>query len=176
VRRANGADLPAMIDLARRSPTAADWSRQQYEALFATGDRGGPERLALIAQDEVIEDESGLQSDRLTGATLNGATLGRATPSTLGFLLARRIDSEWELENIVVAESYRRQGVGKSLLTELLARATGSAVFLEVRESNESARALYRKMGFEEAGLRKNYYTGPGENAVLYRFTVSSEL
>jgi len=155
-----------MFDLGRQSPAAADWSPQQYESLFASSGQRLPEHLALVAENEIVEDESGLPSEGLV----------RATPLILGFLVARRVDSEWELENIVVAESDRRRGVGRFLLTQLAAHAQaagGSAMFLEVRESNGSARALYRKMGFEETGLRKNYYAGPAESAVLYRLRLS---
>jgi len=49
------------------------------------------------------------------------------------------------------------------------ARQTNSdAVFLEVRESNTAARRLYQKLGFEETGRRKSYYSNPVEDAVLY--------
>ncbi len=86
-------------------------------------------------------------------------------PRILGFLVAHRVDAEWELENIVVAEAARRRGVGTRLLEEFsrpcCARNMGSGIFLEVRESNLSARALYRKLGFQETGLRKSYYSQP---------------
>ena len=58
------------------------------------------------------------------------------------------------------------------LLNELIAHArakNGSGIFLEVRESNQSARGLYRKMGFEETGRRKGYYANPAEDAILGR-------
>ena len=138
-----------MIALQRESPTAAHWSQQQYEALLATA-LAGPrsECLAWIAEDE---DEA---------------------PVIVAFLVARRVDAEWELENIVVAETARHRGVGTFLLNEFVAHARaepGSGIFLEVRESNQSARALYRKVGFEETGLRKSYYSNPSEDAILCR-------
>ena len=88
----------------------------------------------------------------------------------LALLVAQRVDAEWELENIVVAEAARRQRIGTQLLQEFSAYARterGSRIFLEVRESNQSARALYRKMGFEETGLRKSYYSNLSEDAIL---------
>jgi [ribosomal protein S18]-alanine N-acetyltransferase len=90
-------------------------------------------------------------------------------------LVARHLAPEWELENIVVAPSARRQGLGNRLLNALLAaaRETHSAsVFLEVRESNSAARTLYEKAGFKQTGRRKSYYTDPLEDAVLYRQTI----
>ncbi len=136
-----------MMALQRESSSAAHWSQQQYEALFATaGGEQGSERMGWIAEDD-------------------GEALG-----VLGFLMAQRTDAEWELENIVVAETVRRQGLGARLLREFIAHARaerGIAIFLEVRESNQSARALYRKLGFEETGLRRSYYSNPPEDAIL---------
>jgi ribosomal-protein-alanine N-acetyltransferase len=142
-------DVPAMMDLERQSPAAAHWSRGQHEGLFVTAD-GQPqsERFALVVEDE------------------------GESPEILAFLVAHRVDLEWELENIVVAAAVRRRGVGTHLLGEFVAHARGeqgSGIFLEVRESNHSARALYRKAGFEEVGLRKSYYSNPVEDAILCR-------
>ena len=93
----------------------------------------------------------------------------------LGFLVARQLAPEWELENIAVVPRAQRMGVGKRLLEALFeeARRTRSrSLFLEVRESNLAARSLYRSLGFGETGRRKSYYTSPLEDAVLYSRTV----
>jgi [ribosomal protein S18]-alanine N-acetyltransferase len=142
IRAAASADLPAMMFLGKHAATAAHWSAQQYEALFRDA---RPERTALI-----IEDESGLQ----------------------GFVIARAVDREWEIENIAVAGPARRRGLGTRLLGELLDLARGrsaDAVFLEVRESNHAARMLYEKWAFLESGRRRGYYKDPEEDAILYR-------
>jgi len=94
-----------------------------------------------------------------------------------GFVVARGVGTEWEIENIAVAGPARRWGLGARLLVELLnrVRAAGARnVFLEVRESNRAARSLYEKWAFVESGRRKAYYRGPDEDAVLYRFTFSA--
>ena len=70
-----------------------------------------------------------------------------------GFLIARAVGPEWELENIAIAGSARRRGLGTRLLGEFLntARARGAtSVFLEVRESNSAARRLYEKWAFSK--------------------------
>ena len=142
VRAATSADLPAMMALEKHAATAAHWSAPQYEALFRDA---RPERTALI-----IEDESGFQ----------------------GFVIARAVDREWEIENIAVAGPARRRGLGTHLLGELLDLARGrsaDAVFLEVRESNRAARALYEKWAFLESGRRRGYYKDPEEDAIQYR-------
>src|SRR5262249_47902819 len=90
----------------------------------------------------------------------------------VGFVCARNVDVEWEIENIVVAEQVRRAGVADALLRALLRRVREEekAVWLEVRESNEPARRLYEKHGFGESGRRRGYYRDPVEDAVLYDF------
>lgn len=149
-----------MMDLERACPTAAHWTEQEYRQLFQTLG-GGPERLVLVARDT---PEAPSESD----CAPQGGVL-------FGFLVARLVASEWELENIVVSDAVRRHGVGMRLLEALLARArqtNSNSVFLEVRESNEAARSLYLKAGFKQTGRRKSYYTNPQEDAVLYSQTL----
>lgn len=77
-----------------------------------------------------------------------------------------------ELADIAVAPDFRRRGIAKKLAYSLFERARGrycSNMYLEVRESNLSARELYRLLGFIETGKRKNYYTVPREDAVLMK-------
>jgi ribosomal-protein-alanine N-acetyltransferase len=89
-----------------------------------------------------------------------------------GFACAKSVAGEWELENVVVAPPFQRQGVAdslvRSLLNEVLQAGGASKVVLEVRESNLPARRLYEKHGFRETGRRRNYYQNPSENAILY--------
>lgn len=146
-----------MLDLERQCIGAAHWSLQQYEDLFPSHDNG-PRRLVLMVE-EIAEREP-------------KARPGAASSRVLGFLTANQIDSQWELENIVVAPAARRKGLATELFTALLNRAretNSERVFLEVRESNQAARALYVRQGFEESGRRKLYYANPQEDAVLYR-------
>jgi [ribosomal protein S18]-alanine N-acetyltransferase len=158
IRLASRADVSAMLELEGMSSTAGHWSRQQYEDLFAANHLPGAEPYALVGEEEVQQQSTPL-----------------AQPRIVGFLIARRIDTEWELENIVVAETARRSGAGSQLLHDLVATArakNGDAIFLEVRESNHAARSFYQRAGFCEAGLRKGYYAGPREDAVVYRLNL----
>lgn len=160
VRSANAADIPALLDLERQCRTAAHWSQQQYEDLFHIGaDRR--RRLALVV--DWFADGHDFRSE---------SAKSESSPFPLvAFLIAHQIAPDWELENIVIAPASRRKGLATRLLSALLthARETNSeSVFLEVRESNLAARALYASLGFEENGRRKLYYTNPPEDAVLY--------
>lgn len=86
--------------------------------------------------------------------------------SVVGFLLWRAVAlDEAEILNLAVHPEFRRQGVGLELLRGL----SVPRIFLEVRESNHAARALYRRAGFEECGLRRKYYDNPPEDGIVMR-------
>ena len=138
-----------MRQLEEHAETAAHWSAAQYEALFVPD---GQARVALIAVDESAD--SPIQ----------------------GFLIARCLPDEWEIENIVVDAQHRRRGTGSGLIRELLAEAHKGGVtgiILEVRESNSLAVRLYESIGFKLEGRRKDYYHDPREDALLFRISVS---
>jgi ribosomal-protein-alanine N-acetyltransferase len=161
IRPATSVDLPSLLNLERQCPTAAHWSEQQYKEIFRMNESGSG-RLVLVV-DECAE-EGAVERER-------------ASSRLSAFLIANQVGPEWELENIVVAPASRRKGLATRLLTALLTRAretNSELVFLEVRESNQSARALYVRLGFEESGRRKLYYSHPPEDAVLYRLALNS--
>ena len=84
-----------------------------------------------------------------------------ATSIPVGFTIARQISDEAELLLIGVRPDRRRSGVGGVLLDRMLADAAAAGalqVFLEVRESNTTAIALYSSRGFEVVGRRPGYY------------------
>ena len=141
VRHATHDDLPRIMEIARHAVTAARWSPQHYEQVFS------PERLALVIEQDA---------------------------QVMGFIVGRAVRNEWEIENIAVTGDARRRGLGSHLLGEFLhhIRSTGATqAFLEVRESNLAARALYEKWAFIEAGRRKAYYQDPPEDAVVLKFS-----
>ncbi|HTS31072.1 MAG TPA: ribosomal protein S18-alanine N-acetyltransferase [Bryobacteraceae bacterium] len=87
-----------------------------------------------------------------------------------GFLVSRRVaQGETEILNLAVAPEWRRQGVARTLLAAFLAGVRGT-VFLEVRESNQAARNIYKSMGFQEVGCRRGYYDYPPESAIVMKF------
>ena len=89
---------------------------------------------------------------------------------TAGFLILSTVLDEAEIIEVAVSENLRRCGLGSELMNEVFdwCQKNGiSQIFLEVRESNFPARAYYKKFGFVEDGVRKNYYRDPVENAVL---------
>ena len=143
IRPATPADIPRLMELERHAATAAHWAEADYQRMF---DAESAQRLALVLEEEDVQ----------------------------AFVVARGAATEWEIENVAVAGPARRRGLGARLLGELLnrLRARGAqAIFLEVRESNQAARALYEKWAFVESGRRKAYYRDPVEDAVHYRLT-----
>ncbi len=93
-------------------------------------------------------------------------------PTVLAFAAFTLAADEANLDALSVASAARRQGLARGLLTAALAalRAEGAAVcYLEVRRGNAPARALYAGLGFAEAGLRRNFYSAPREDAVLMK-------
>jgi ribosomal-protein-alanine N-acetyltransferase len=87
------------------------------------------------------------------------------------FLVARRVaPDESELLNLVVAPEFRGKGFARALLQELLAAAPAASLYLEVRESNQAARNLYKSMGFQEVNIRQEYYQSPSEAAIVMKF------
>lgn len=77
---------------------------------------------------------------------------------------------EAEITNVAVRELFRRQGVARAMLTELLKRGETRGIrgfTLEARVSNRAAISLYEKLGFVSAGVRKNFYEKPREDAVI---------
>jgi len=84
----------------------------------------------------------------------------------IGLLAYRVIHDEGEILNLAVHPHWRRQRVAHSLLAHVLPLAP--VWFLEVRASNQPALALYRQLGFHQAGRRPQYYSD-GEDALLLR-------
>jgi ribosomal-protein-alanine N-acetyltransferase len=134
-------DVPAILAIERQAPGAAHWTADQYGKLV---DRG----VVLVAEEAA--EEAG---------------------QLCGFVCAKGVAGEWEIENLVVAAAFLRRGVANELVRELIQRAgneAAPAILLEVRESNLPARRLYEKHGFREVGRRRAYYRDPAEAAILY--------
>ena len=85
---------------------------------------------------------------------------------------------EGAVTNIAVHPNVRRRGYGRAVTAELIRLAAERGIknlFLEVRESNAAARALYRSLGFSECGVRKNFYRHPTESAVQMVFADTND-
>lgn len=97
--------------------------------------------------------------------------------AVLGYGMIGVVLDEGCLEKIAVDPRHRRQGVAQEILKAFLRFGQAHLAFLtlEVRQSNAPAIALYQKLGFEEVGRRKNYYSDVKEDAVLLTIAFPKE-
>jgi ribosomal-protein-alanine acetyltransferase len=87
-----------------------------------------------------------------------------------GYLIGREVAGTGEVLNLAVAPDSRRRGMARALLRAALGyfrKRRVEEVFLEVRESNQSAQALYLSSGFRPVGQRTAYYRNPKEDALV---------
>lgn len=141
VRQARLADVDDVAAIERRA-FSDPWSAGSFRALF-----GNPLVDFAVAEDAV-------------------------TGRILGYVVAWFVVDEAEIANLAVADDVRRGGVGSRLLDHALdaaARRKCRVVFLEVRESNTAAQALYASRRFAVAGRRTRYYRKPVEDALVLR-------
>jgi [ribosomal protein S18]-alanine N-acetyltransferase len=138
-------DIDPLLLLAGESVDAPQWTRRDYQQILLSPSSEWLRRYGLVA---------------LRGARLAGF----AAASWL------RQEAAAEVEGLMVERDYRRQGIGAALIGACMAWAEGagaSAIRLEVRASNLAALALYRRLGFSTAGVRRAYYSAPVEDALL---------
>jgi len=143
VRRARRDDVPGIHAIAEQNPTSAHWPESEYHQAL---ENIAARRIVLVAE---------------------------TSGELVGFVVARMLDREWELENIAVSVGRHRKGIGQVLMHVLIDVAKhndAEVIYLEVRESNSHARVLYERCGFQLSGTRPDYYSNPQEPAILYRF------
>jgi ribosomal-protein-alanine N-acetyltransferase len=153
LRPATEEDVAQMIAISLADGSTTRWTAQQWVDIF---DPQSPPRLVLVAQEAAL------------------------SPTVHGFLVALcgpacGEAADFELENIAVHPSMRRQGIGRSLISALLDHARlvrAGRILLEVRESNVAAIRLYQSCGFTVLGNRREYYSNPVENALVMVHTL----
>ena len=90
----------------------------------------------------------------------------------VGYVGSQTVAGETDMMNIAVHPDFRRRGVAEQLveaLVVLLRERESRCLTLEVRASNDAARALYEKLGFSQIGRRPRYYRNPKEDALILR-------
>ena len=86
-----------------------------------------------------------------------------------GYLIVLDSIDVYEILAIATIEEYRNKGIAQ----ELLAKIRIKNIFLEVRESNQTAINFYKKNKFKEISIRKDYYSEPTENAIIMKLEVN---
>ena len=137
IRRLQLRDLTA-IEKIERKAYPTPWSRSMF-----AGELSKPSSICLGAfEDDVL----------------------------LGYLITSRYVDAWHVMNVAVAPDRQRRGIASALLRrlfELTADDDRRGYTLEVRVSNSRAIALYERLGFEQRGLRRGYYTDNREDALI---------
>ena len=86
----------------------------------------------------------------------------------IGYLFGWKIENEFHINNIATHRNYRRLGVAKKMINNVLINLLPQKVYLEVSNVNNSALMLYETLGFKKNGIRKRYYSD-NSDAILYR-------
>lgn len=92
------------------------------------------------------------------------------TEKVLGYAFIYKALDEGEIVNVAVSQQGRRQGIGFTLVENLIQNGLAMGIeqfYLEVRISNRSAKQLYEKLGFKQIGIRKGMYERPVEDALI---------
>ena len=142
IAAATPADLEGVLQLDERSfPAGERWGHSAWSA-----ELDGDHRVILAARETAGESLAGVVAVTMSGTTA-------------------------DLLRVVVDPARRRQGIARQLVDAALdaVRDAGvRSVMLEVRYDNEPAIALYQSVGFEQLGVRNNYY-GPGLDALVLK-------
>ncbi|MBX3267553.1 MAG: ribosomal protein S18-alanine N-acetyltransferase [Acidobacteria bacterium] len=140
-------------------------AESDIDVIVGLADRAG---LALWSRDDYAEAAN--SRDRLLLAARENAV------NVVGFILVQLLCAsgdavDVEILNIAVDPRFKRKGIGRRLLAtalEMIPIDPDSKVLLEVRASNLSAIAFYRRYGFHEQAVRRAYYRDPTEDAILF--------
>lgn len=159
IRDATQRDLSHIIEIERLSfdnPWSLDAFERELSLPFS--------RLIVALQSFTPTTRAATKTGARTAVSVAGDETG-----LIGFLCRWLVADECHILNVAVHPEIRQQGIGKRLMQHVLveARAKNAHIItLEVRRSNLAARSLYRKLGFQERRLRRNYY-GQGEDAIV---------
>jgi [ribosomal protein S18]-alanine N-acetyltransferase len=105
----------------------------------------------------------------------SGGDLLENEDTLAGFIVARVIADELHVNNVAVRPGLRRHGIGARLLNCVLQQGAAlgpTSAWLEVRAGNQPAQRLYEACGFRAAGLRRNYYNLPVEDALIMTVSI----
>lgn len=144
------------------TPTAADVER----IAFIERECFGAAAWSYDSVEAFVENAF----SHVTAAVCDGVIVGYA-----GVIV---IAGEGEITNVAVLPGYRRRGIARSLVNAIEDKArslSAELLHLEVRESNDAARALYESAGFTAVGRRRGYYTQPREDAILMTKILENE-
>jgi ribosomal-protein-alanine N-acetyltransferase len=104
---------------------------------------------------------------------------GTSQENVIGFIIMYHVFTEGQILNIAVKNTHRGKKIATEMFESVLEYARKmniESLTLEVRQSNIPAIGLYKKFGFVESGIRKNYYKRPAEDAILMTLNLLSQI
>lgn len=149
IREMKLSDVPQAVQI-EQSSFSLPWSEKSFSDAVADAN------AVFLVADEHVVNSGGDEADIVVGY--------------IGMYLS---PPEGEISNVAVAETFRGGGIGGALMAAMQEQAVRlgiEQIFLEVRCSNTPAIRLYEKAGFEEIGVRRNFYDLPREDAKLMRW------
>ncbi len=152
IRKMTLGDIEEVL-LIERECFSQPWSKKSFQDSLSREDT-----LFLVAQREEEKEYH------------MGESLTRHEGNILGYMGMYISFDEADITNVAVASEARRRGVGEALIKlakEEVKELGATSIMLEVRQNNIPAISLYKKMGFEEIGVRRNFYQFPTEDAIL---------
>ena len=127
--------------------------------------------VVVRIENEIFSEPWSADSFRIGLETKNDIYLvAEEDGEILGYCGLWGVIDEGQITNVAVAPQHRRRGIAEKMLRELMqqaAEADFAEFALEVRVSNAPAIALYHKLGFHDAGIRKDFYAKPREDAII---------
>lgn len=144
-------DVPAVAEIEKQC-FSLPWSEQSLTDSVLREDT-----VFLVCEDTAAKDSN--DSDAMAN-------------NIAGYIGMYLSFDEGDITNVAVAPSHRKKGYGEALVSkavELAKEKQLEMILLEVRVSNAPAISLYKKMGFEELGLRKKFYEHPVEDALIMK-------
>jgi ribosomal-protein-alanine acetyltransferase len=152
-------DLDAIMQLETSTFVSDAWSADSMRAELVNANTY---YLVAVRADGADRADGAVRADGADSAAVDGYAGLLAPPGA----------KEADIQTIAVAESARRNGIGRGLVAALMKEAAtrgASEVFLEVRADNPGAQALYRSFGFEEIAVRPRYYQPDDVDAIVMR-------
>lgn len=137
-----------------------------------------PGNARILAERESAVTPHGWSTRNYQDSITSGHVFYRLEQESSGTAVVMPLPDEAELLNIFIAAEQQGQGLGQILLSGIMADLKQHGyhrLFLEVRASNQPAIRLYQRCGFQQSGLRKNYYpaaNGTREHAILMEATL----
>ena len=150
--------FPANSDIKMENLTVSLFERDDIDALVKIEQ----EEFSIPFKEKDFSDIYDSEISNVLVAKYNGILVGYVSFTVI-------ID-ECQIINFATKNEFKRQGVGKRVMEALFDHCEKLGVlkyFLEVRESNLGAIALYEKYGFVPVGISKNHFSAPRENAIL---------